>query len=226
MQPLIAMRFPFSTLGTQPMNYEAASSAAAASAIRPCAVPDSSALPPQLQDAYFHDSYRFPVDDPHWPALGLFLRAASQTPQWVERLMGLRNSIVALVGLKNLGGLRGVDQNKPLAAYRPGQRVGIFTLISVSDDEVLVGDRDRHLDVVVSVLRLPWDGRGQREAVVSTRGFQRRRQTQRRCRARSPLWRCWPQHVLGHELKARPKWRNRLRRWCSASSRFPCMIRN
>jgi len=38
-------------------------------------------------------------------------------------------------GLKNLGGLRGVDPGKPLADYRPGQRVGIFTLISVSDDD-------------------------------------------------------------------------------------------
>ena len=82
--------------------------------------------------------------------------------------MGLRNRIVALVGLKNLGGLRGVDPEKPLANYRPGQRVGIFTLISVSDDEVLLGDQDQHLDVVVSVLRLPLDSQGQREVAFST----------------------------------------------------------
>jgi len=153
------------------MTDEAASCAAAvatANSIRPCAVPDSSALQPRLGDAYFHDSYRMTVDDPNCLALGLFLRAASQTPRWVERLMGLRNRIVALVGLKNLGGLRGVDPGKPLADYRPGQRVGIFTLISVSDDEVLLGDQDKHLDVVVSVLRMPLDAQGQREAAFST----------------------------------------------------------
>ena len=153
------------------MTHEAASSAAAvpsANAISPCAVPNSSALQPRLRDAYFHDGYRMTVDDPHCPALGLFLRAASRTPRWVERLMGLRNRIVALVGLKNLGGLRGVDPEKPLANYRPGQRVGIFTLISVSDDEVLLGDQDQHLDVVVSVLRLPLDSQGQREVAFST----------------------------------------------------------
>ena len=108
------------------------------------------------------------MDDPQCPALGLLLHAASQSPQWVERLMGLRNRIVAVVGLKNLGVLRGVDSSKPLADYRPGQRVGIFTLISVSDDEVVLGDQDKHLDVVVSVLRLPLDGQGQREAAFTT----------------------------------------------------------
>ena len=81
------------------MTDEAASCAAAvatANSIRPCTVPDSSALQPRLREAYFHDSYRMTVDDPHCLALGLFLRAASQTPRWVERPMGLRNRIVAV----------------------------------------------------------------------------------------------------------------------------------
>jgi len=60
------------------MTYEAASSAAAAAAIRPCAVSDASALQPRLRDAYFHDSYRLPVDDQQCPALGLFLRATDR----------------------------------------------------------------------------------------------------------------------------------------------------
>ena len=97
MQPRITISHPFSPPGNQPLTYEAASSAAAATAIRPCAVPASSALQSRLRDPYFHDSYRLPMDDPQCPALGLLLRAASQSPQWVERLMGLRNRIVAVV---------------------------------------------------------------------------------------------------------------------------------
>lgn len=54
------------------MTHEAASSAAAvpsANAISPCAGPNSSALQPRLRGAYFHDSYRMTVYDPHCPAL-------------------------------------------------------------------------------------------------------------------------------------------------------------
>ena len=38
----------------------------------------------------------------------------------------------------------------------------------MSDDEALLVDREKHLDVVVSVLRLPLDGQGQREAAFCT----------------------------------------------------------
>ena len=35
--------------------------------------------------------------------------------------------------------------------YRPGDRVGIFTLIENTPDEVMLGDSDKHLEVVLSV---------------------------------------------------------------------------
>jgi hypothetical protein len=67
--------------------------------------------------------------------------------------MRLRNRIVSLFGIKDLGGLSDVNTSKPTSEYRPGDRVGIFTLLSLSETEVLLGDSDRHLDVVVSVHR-------------------------------------------------------------------------
>ncbi len=65
--------------------------------------------------------------------------------------MALRNSIVALFGLKNLGGIAQIDPHKRSSDYQAGDHVGIFTLISNSDNEVLLGDSDKHLNVVVSV---------------------------------------------------------------------------
>lgn len=62
--------------------------------------------------------------------------------------MLLRNKVVRLFGLKDLGGLGGFDASKPASAYLPGERVGIFALISCTDNEVLLGDRDKHLNVV------------------------------------------------------------------------------
>ncbi len=65
--------------------------------------------------------------------------------------MGARNRVVQLLGLKNLGALDNLDQARAASTYKPGDRVGIFTLFEVTDDEVLLGDRDKHLNVVLSV---------------------------------------------------------------------------
>ena len=67
--------------------------------------------------------------------------------------MAARNAVVQMVGLKNLGTLSEIDASKPSSAYQPGERVGIFTLFENTFDEVLLGDRDKHLDVVLSVHR-------------------------------------------------------------------------
>jgi hypothetical protein len=104
-----------------------------------------------LPGAYFHDAWAIPAAKPELDALGQFLRVARQTPRWVERLMALRNRMVSAFGLKNLGGLSAIETGKPAAEFHPGDRVGIFTLFSRSPDEVLLGDKDKHLDVVVSV---------------------------------------------------------------------------
>jgi hypothetical protein len=113
--------------------------------------PRDSQVAALLPGAYFHDAWAIPAAKPELDALGQFLRVARQTPRWVERLMALRNHIVGAFGLKNLGEMSTIDAGKAAAGFRPGDRVGIFTLFSNSPDEVLLGDKDKHLDVVVSV---------------------------------------------------------------------------
>jgi len=70
----------------------------------------------------------------------------------------LRNRVVALVGLKNLGALSDLDRNKKRNDYRVGDRVGIFTPQYLSENEVILGDSDQHLNVSVSVCKLSRDG--------------------------------------------------------------------
>ena len=65
--------------------------------------------------------------------------------------MACRNNIVATLGLKHLRHLGGFDVKKPVNEYQVGDRVGIFTLLFLSDDEIILGDSDKHLDVKVSV---------------------------------------------------------------------------
>ena len=131
------------------------------------AVPPASEINARLPGAYFHDCYVISVPYSTHTALSYFLTALEKTPAWVNSLMGLRNKIVRLVGLKDLGGLGQLSPSKPASAYAPGDRVGIFTLISNSPDEALLGDRDKHLDVVLSIYKHPL-GQGDVQSISVT----------------------------------------------------------
>jgi hypothetical protein len=113
--------------------------------------PKNSRVESLLAGAYFHDAWAIVPEEPNLDALGQFLRVAQRTPRWIDTLMHVRNRVVGYVGLKNLGGLSQINQNKASSEYVVGERVGIFTLISKTEDEVLLGDDDNHLKVVVSV---------------------------------------------------------------------------
>ena len=113
--------------------------------------PAGSRIAGRIAGADFHDAWSIDAADPSLSALGQFLKAVQTTPRWVETCMTLRNRAVQLVGLKNLGELSEINPAKPDADYQPGDRVGIFTLFENTPDEVLLGDRDKHLDVVLSV---------------------------------------------------------------------------
>jgi hypothetical protein len=127
-------------------------------------VPEECALRASLADAYFFDAYRAPLSDASLSPAGIFLRALKVTPAWVTRLMSLRNVIVRQIGLKDVGPMMALT-DKPAQDYRVGDRLGIFSIIGSTANELLLGIDDRHLDVRVSVLKQ--DG-GRPSLVIST----------------------------------------------------------
>jgi hypothetical protein len=134
----------------------------------PSAVPIASAINTRLPGAYYFDCYAIAVPNKSLTALGQFIAAVAKTPWWVNRLMALRNKVVQLVGLKDIGALGGFDHSKPASAYLVGDSVGIFTLLSSTDDEALLGISDKHLDVQLSAFRHPLDSNGVRRISVTT----------------------------------------------------------
>lgn len=104
-----------------------------------------------LPGAFFHDAWAIQAARPELSPLEQFLRAARATPAWVAGCMRLRNRLVQPFGLKNLGDMAALPPERDVGSYRVGDRVGIFTLFEQHPDELLLGDRDRHLDVTLSV---------------------------------------------------------------------------
>jgi hypothetical protein len=127
-------------------------------------IPPASEIAEFAKTASFADCYTAPNPWPERSAIDLFIQTVGNTPAWVNALMHLRNRIVSLLGLKNLGTL---DEVKPGHTYRPGDRVGIFTLIYSSEAEVILGDLDKHLEVRLSVLKMQ-SSNGAEQLAVST----------------------------------------------------------
>lgn len=123
------------------------------------AVPSSSRISTQLAGADFYDAYEAHVEHADRTALGIYLDVVAGTPGWVNFLMAARNKIVALFGLKNLGHLGNVKAAKSADAYKVGDRVGIFSIFSLSEQEVILGDADRHLTAQVSLFKYCVDGK-------------------------------------------------------------------
>lgn len=123
------------------------------SSVRASETPSFSALHGSLSTAYFHDCYTVALPPDARSPLELYLSFVSRTPRWIDVLMAVRNKIVAQLGLKDMGALSNIDRAKPAAAYRIGDQAGIFKLLELHEDEVILGETDKHLDVKVSVAR-------------------------------------------------------------------------
>lgn len=116
-------------------------------------LPVSSHIATQTPGADFADCYCFADPCPQASAMETYLTVMGRPPRWMDFLMAVRNQAVRLVGLKNLGAMQLPPGDKPASAYCVGERMGIFSLIHLSEDEVIVCDDDKHLRVQVSVFK-------------------------------------------------------------------------
>ena len=127
-------------------------------------VPELSALQPSLHNASFFDAYEVENAQTERSALAIWLDTVKKTPHWINQMMVLRNAVVARFGLKHDGDLSSFDFTKRSQDYRVGDRVGIFTVYEISDNEVVMGETDKHLNVCLSLYKKDQGSR----VVVST----------------------------------------------------------
>ncbi len=98
-------------------------------------VPETSGLHRYMKPGDFVDCYEVPSD--------LRLRAAAeiiiQYPAWVRMLMLLRRVVTTPFGLVN-------------DATGPSDRLGMFPIESETDEEILAGFDDKHLNFRISIM--------------------------------------------------------------------------
>jgi hypothetical protein len=121
--------------------------------VAPTDMPVNSAVVGMKPDADYWDAYEVAVAGDPPSALHAYLEFTSRTPKWIDALMSVRNAAVRLLALKDVGKLASVPPSSDAASLGPGDRVGIFTIRSVCDREVVLEIIDSHLDVVLSVYK-------------------------------------------------------------------------
>ncbi len=121
--------------------------------VKMVAVPENSQISQHLANANFFDAFQIPMAPSQRCALGIYLDVISKTPSWISFLMALRNRAAPMFGIKDLGALTDINGAKKPEDYRVGDRVGIFTIHSLTADEVILVDADKHLEAKVSVCK-------------------------------------------------------------------------
>jgi hypothetical protein len=129
------------------------------------AFPPESQFAKRLADATFHHAFETDLDDVRLTPLEIALRFLRATPAWVEALLAICNRAASVFGLRDVGALGAVD-GRPVGAYAAGDRLSVFDIVSVSDEELMLSADDRHLDVRIAFLKLNKDERA-RYAICS-----------------------------------------------------------
>ncbi len=93
----------------------------------------------------------------------------TSSPQWVGALFALRNRIVALFGLKTSGSSTNRQELLNRFTCQKGERLGLFKVFDKTEQEVILGEDDKHLDFRISLfLDQTPGGTGVKTLTIST----------------------------------------------------------
>ncbi len=79
----------------------------------------------------------------------------ASAPDWLAKLFALRNKIVGIFGLKISGKVENRQQLLDSFTCSPGERLGLFQVFDRTENEVILGEDDSHLNFRVSLFIQP-----------------------------------------------------------------------
>lgn len=120
--------------------------------VKACRMPEASVLAQGTGTYYYTDSYKAPLSRPELSIHELYYGVMGHFPPWVKALMMARNRIVRLWGLQGA-----TDDQLSKMELKPEYAVGDYIcnweIHAQSENELVTGMDDKHLDFRVSMLR-------------------------------------------------------------------------
>lgn len=93
----------------------------------------------------------------------------SSGPKWVVKLFALRNKIVSIFGLKIPDDITNREKQLENFKCEPGERLGLFKVFAKTENEVVLGEDDKHLNFRVSLFLNQQTGETKKkDLIVST----------------------------------------------------------
>jgi hypothetical protein len=134
--------------------------------VEECSVPATSVLDHRVvASAYFLDAYRAPLMDGQSSVVDIFHAVFGHHPLWIKRILIARNHIATAYGLDAPAASEIMNPERK-TIYKVGDTIGPWPIFSLTQDELVAGRDNKHLDFRLSVLR---QGAGDAaHAVVST----------------------------------------------------------
>jgi hypothetical protein len=115
-----------------------------------------------MQHAYFRDSYRVPLNRRELGIVDIFFAIFAHHPMWMKRLLIARNKVASLAGLDTPSASE-ILHVEIKDRYAVGEKIGVWQIFWLSEDEVVAGRNNKHMDFRLSVLKVP---EGDRTSVV------------------------------------------------------------
>lgn len=115
----------------------------------------------------YFDSYQDSINDPENNISPTDITKAffNGGPKWVGKLLNVRNKIVSVFGLKTSTGYENIENFK----CDPGEQMGLFKVFYKTENEVVLGEDDKHLDFKVSLfLESPKNNIAKKSIIITT----------------------------------------------------------
>ncbi len=133
-------------------------------------LPKSSILNTDQKKYDYVDSFRGVLNDDKnkFSTVDIGKAFFSSGPKWVGKLFALRNRIVSIFGLKtpdNVGDLQNKLDN---FKCEPGEQLGLFKVFDKRENEIVLGEDDKHLNFRVSLFVEQLHGNEQKKALTIT----------------------------------------------------------
>ncbi|WP_100615704.1 DUF2867 domain-containing protein [Confluentibacter citreus] len=116
-------------------------------------IPNDSVLNASHKKYHYVDSFQGIINDANNKFTSGDVGKAffSSGPKWIGHLFAMRNRIASLFGLKTAGNL--TDRERQLENFKcePGERLGLFKVFTKTENEVILGEDDKHLNFRVSL---------------------------------------------------------------------------
>lgn len=111
----------------------------------------------RVSAAYFKDSYSAPLAQAEAGPVALFHHLFSYLPWWMKAMLIARNKIAGWCGLEVAPAVD-ILNAEVKASYTVGDKIGPWPIFALTENELIAGRDNRHLDFRLSVLKISADG--------------------------------------------------------------------